>query len=109
MTKASAESTTIACSTAVSWLPTACSVSPPRPLQAEHRLGDDGAGQQLAEQHAGDGERRQQRVARHMPPQHPAARGALGAGDGDEGLRSAPRRCCASGSAPAAPRSGWRG
>ena len=36
--------------------------------QAKHRLRDDRAGQELSEQHAGNGERRHDRVARHVPP-----------------------------------------
>ena len=52
------------CSTGMSWFATACSVSRPMPGAAEHGLGHDRAADQLAEQHAGDRQRRQDRVAR---------------------------------------------
>ena len=81
---------------------------PAEAVQAEHRLGDHRAGQQLAEQDAGDGQRRQQRVARARGATAPRRARRPWRGRRRRRAASAPRRCCASGSAPAAPRSGWR-
>ena len=86
VTKASAEITTIGLQHGGVLVADGLVGEPAEAVQPIDRLGDDGAGQQLAEQDAGDGECRQHGVARHVLPQHPAARGALGAGDGDEGL-----------------------